>query len=569
MLILMIRRPRWPTLLLLAILAPLAGASLLAQTPATTDTPRDVTFRIFARGQPIGSESVTVHDLPDGWKVTSSGSIGAPISLKTSFAEAVYDRDWRPKSLMVQGTIKGQATLVKTAFSGTSATSEIVQDEKSFSKTDTVSERTIVMPNLVFGTYEALAARLSQAQPGATFPIYVAPQAEVTMSLDSVTTERVSAPGRTFEARRHRVTFQNPSGPLAADIWTDGPRLMRLSIPSASLEVIREDIASVATRQTTYYRDNDEDVRIPGNGFSLAGTLSRPAGSTTDSSGKPVRLPAIVLVAGSGSVDRDEVVAGIPIFAQLANALADAGYAVIRYDKRGVGQSGGRAESATLQDYADDVQAVVKFLEKRKDIDKERIAVVGHSEGAAVGLLAARRTKRIGALVLVAGPGTTGADLILEQQQYFLNRSKLPEQERQEKIALQKKVQEAALTGKGWEEIPPELRKQADSPWFASLLAFDPAELMPKVKQPILIVHGELDRQVPVHHADKLAVLADARKKVSPARVVKLPGLNHLLVPAKTGDVDEYGSLEARNVDPAVAKTIVDWLGTVFAQEES
>lgn len=389
------------------------------------------------------------------------------------------------------------------------------------------------------------------------------------MSLDSVTTERVSAPGRTFEARRHRVTFQNPSGPLAADIWTDGPRLMRLSIPSASLEVIREDIASVATRQTTYYRDNDEDVRIPGNGFSLAGTLSRPAGSTTDSSGKPVRLPAIVLVAGSGSVDRDEVVAGIPIFAQLANALADAGYAVIRYDKRGVGQSGGRAESATLQDYADDVQAVVKFLEKRKDIDKERIAVVGHSEGAAVGLLAARRTKRIGALVLVAGPGTTGADLILEQQQYFLNRSKLPEQERQEKIALQKKVQEAALTGKGWEEIPPELRKQADSPWFASLLAFDPAELMPKVKQPILIVHGELDRQVPVHHADKLAVLADARKKVSPARVVKLPGLNHLLVPAKTGDVDEYGSLEARNVDPAVAKTIVDWLGTVFAQEES
>jgi len=81
-----------------------------------------------------------------------------------------------------------------------------------------------------------------------------------------------------------------------------------------------------------------------------------------------------VLVAGSGAQDRDETVFNIPIFGQLAGALADAGFLVVRYDKRGVGQSGGRGESATLADYAEDVRAVVKYLSERKDVDKKHIA---------------------------------------------------------------------------------------------------------------------------------------------------------------------------------------------------
>ena len=87
--------------------------------------------------------------------------------------------------------------------------------------------------------------------------------------------------------------------------------------------------------------------------------------------------PALVLVGGSGPTDRDETVAGIPIFAELARALADAGYMVVRYDKRGVGQSGGRAESATLADYAEDLRAVLKYVSERKDVDRRRLAVAG------------------------------------------------------------------------------------------------------------------------------------------------------------------------------------------------
>src|SRR5439155_51587 len=85
------------------------------------------------------------------------------------------------------------------------------------------------------------------------------------------------------------------------------------------------------------------------------------------------RTPAVVLVAGSGPVDRDGSVAGIPVFGQLASALADAGFTVLRYDKRGVGQSGGRIETASLTDYADDLRAAVKYMADRKDIDPKRV----------------------------------------------------------------------------------------------------------------------------------------------------------------------------------------------------
>src|SRR4029077_2137917 len=124
---------------------------------------------------------------------------------------------------------------------------------------------------------------------------------------------------------------------------------------------------------------------------------------------------AVALVGGSGVTDRDELVFGIPIFGQLADALADAGFIVLRYDKRGVGQSGGRPEAAVLSDYADDARAAIKFLADRKDVDPARIAMLGHSEGGSVAMIAASKEKRISALVLVATIGVTGAELNLAQ----------------------------------------------------------------------------------------------------------------------------------------------------------
>ena len=106
-----------------------------------------------------------------------------------------------------------------------------------------------------------------------------------------------------------------------------------------------------------------------------------------------------MLVGGSGPTDRDELAFGIPILGQLAGALADAGFIVVRYDKRGVGQSGGRAEAASLADYADDVRAAVKLLSERKDVDPQaHRASSATAKAASVALLAAAKDKRIAAV---------------------------------------------------------------------------------------------------------------------------------------------------------------------------
>src|SRR5439155_26720886 len=177
-----------------------------------------------------------------------------------------------------------------------------------------------------------------------------------------------------------------------------------------SLEVVREDIAAVSSRTVTISRPNDERVSIPSNGFSLAGTISKPASATG-------KLPAVALVGAAGPTDRDGLAFGVPILGEVAGALADAGFLVIRYDKRGIGQSGGRAESAGLLDYVEDLRAAIKLLERRKDVDLKRIAALGHSEGGIVALTAAAKDKRIAAVGVLGAPGTTGAEIVLAQQQ--------------------------------------------------------------------------------------------------------------------------------------------------------
>jgi fermentation-respiration switch protein FrsA (DUF1100 family) len=116
------------------------------------------------------------------------------------------------------------------------------------------------------------------------------------------------------------------------------------------------------------------------------------------------------------------------------------------------------------------------------------------------------------------------------------------------------------VTGKGLELLPADVRRAADNPEFQSFLVNDPAKVLPNVRQPILIVQGELDTQVTPANADLLGSLARKRKKQPAVDVVKIPGVNHLLVPATTGEVDEYGTLTDKTVSPAVTQAIVAWL---------
>ncbi len=540
----------------------IAGAAS-AQTPAPAATAESTTqFLVFLWSQPIGREEVVVLRLPDGYVVRGTSRLGPPIDITSRVAEVTYDLEWRPKSLHIDGVVRGQDVALKTTFAGGKAINSIAIQGTAQPKEDQVALDTVVLPNAFLGSYAALARRLQGKAPGAELRGYIAPQAEIPIKVTAVAPERIETPRGVINVTRYGLIFNNPppAGNLIVNLWADqNSDLIRLHIPAQSIELAREDIASAAARTAAFSIPGDEPVTIPALGFNLAGSISRPKTNTP--------APALILIGGSGPTDRDETVAGIPIFGQVARDLVDAGFVVVRYDKRGIGQSGGRAESATIADYAEDARHVLLWLEKQKGVDKNRIGLVGHSEGALVAMLTAGRERgRVGAIALLAGPATSGADVVLEQQKLLLAKMPIDDAQRAEKVALQEKINQAVIKGTGWNEIPEAARRIADTPWFYSFLTFDPRKAMNDTRQPVLIVQGELDVQVQPHHADKLAEFARARRTKAAVEVVKVPGVNHLLVPAKTGDVTEYGSLgpDAR-VSPQITSAIADFMKTALS----
>src|SRR5262249_15143267 len=139
----------------------------------------------------------------------------------------------------------------------------------------------------------------------------------------------------------------------------------------------------------------------------LAGTLTLPTGTGPH--------PAVILITGSGAQNRDEELLGHRPFLVLADFLTRAGIAVLRVDDRGVGGSSGQVASSTTADFAGDVLAGVAYLKGRKDIASDRIGVCGHSEGGLVGPLAASQSPDIAFVVMMAGTGVTGEEILYEQ----------------------------------------------------------------------------------------------------------------------------------------------------------
>jgi len=530
------------TLCLIAVRA--AGA-------AQDDTSR---FAIFWRGDRIGFENVTLTRTAAGWRITSTGNQMQPVEFSLSKFDVTYSGDWHPQTLALESILRGQLMTLTSTFAGTTATNDQFQGGQKTRTTRSVSPQTIVLPANCYGAFEALAAQLRTASAGAHLPVYVAPAGETIATVERVTPVQMITLSGTLAMREIDLSLTGGT-PLVMKLTVDERgRLARLTIPVASIVVAREDIASVMTREQTGANAGDRDVYIPAIGFSIAATLTRPANAGG-------RLPAVVLVPGAGPENRDEITSGVPVFSQLAGAIAQAGFVAVRYDKRGVGQSGGRAESAAIADFAADLSGIVEWLRKQKDIDPNRIVLAGYGDGGAVAMTAAMRDKKIGGLALLGVSGQKGQDLILWQQQHALAKSSEPAADKQAKIALQQRIIDAAIKGRGWEAVPPSIRRQADSPWFTSWLLFDPAAAIKQLKQPILILQGALDTTIPPDTASYLEQLGRARKvPASATRKVVLAGLNHFFVPARTGEPEEYPTLDAKTISGDATSALALWL---------
>lgn len=287
------------------------------------------------------------------------------------------------------------------------------------------------------------------------------------------------------------------------------------------------------------YRAEEVTVRTP-SGIALAGTLTLPAGASG-------RVPAVLLLSGSGAQDRDEATPGLPgwrPFRQVADTLGRRGIAVLRLDDRGVGGSGGSAAATTLAEFAEDARAALAFLRARPEVDPARVGIVGHSEGGYVGPMVAVEDRALRALALVAAPARTGRALV-EYQSRFAIEADSTLAPHVDSLLVMAAAQRDSLA--------------ASSRWFGSLMAHDPLPLARRLRLPVLVLQGETDRQVPAAEAPALAaaIRAGGNRDV----VVRvLPGVNHLLVRDPSGDVRGYAALPGKQVAPEVLGALADWL---------
>lgn len=551
----------WAALLLLA--APALASQPQAETSAQPATSTSHGYTVFAGGTVVGREDVTVLTTADGITITGRGRVSGSQDVVIRRAEVRYRLDWTPDTYQLEASVNGGDAALQTSFSDGTAVTKGIDGGGLIEQTDMVPVKVVVLPNIFFGSYEALIRRLAGASSGEELPAFVGAGTQALLRLANVSTERIQIGTVILNVRRYGLSFTGPRGMTTVNVYADeNGSLLRVNIPAQRVDVMRDDLASSTTRTVVYSNPDDEAVSIPAAGFNLGATFTWPRAGNPSAN---VRVPAVVLLASAAADERDGVLAGVPVLGQLAGALAEAGFLALRYDKRGHGQSGGRAESATLGDHADDVQAVVRWLANRRDIDRDRIAVLGHNEGAWTALLAAARERRIAAVVSIAAPSTTGLERNLEQQRHELDRLNLSPAERVAKVEEQTRINAAVVSGSGWEHVSPDTRKRADTPWFQSFLTFDPARVIEDVRQPLLFIHGELDAEVPVSHVDRLGEFARKESRLRSVAVVTVRGVNHLLIPAVTGDVGEYASLQDRVISRDLTNATSEWLVKIFA----
>jgi dipeptidyl aminopeptidase/acylaminoacyl peptidase len=296
-----------------------------------------------------------------------------------------------------------------------------------------------------------------------------------------------------------------------------------------------------------------EEVTIPVATYTLAGTLLTPKGGKSPHA-------AVVMITGSGLQTRDSRLAlpGLDRYApfkQIAERLASSGVAVLRVDDRGTGGSTGRETLgvATTTSLAEDTRAQIAWLRARSGVDAKRIIVVGHSEGASIAAMIGASDPKVAGVVLMAGVAKRGADVSFEQQDDLLKSDTTMDEATKTSLReKQKDVVKKVLAGEDVPGVPV-------NAWMREYFAYDPIPTIRKLKQPVLILQGERDRQVYQGHA---SMLAAALRDAGNTRVTMtvFPTLNHLFLPSKTGSVSEYSHLESQSVPNVVLDAIASWV---------
>ena len=317
--------------------------------------------------------------------------------------------------------------------------------------------------------------------------------------------------------------------------------------------------------------ENDKDQ------IYLSGTLTIPKDRE--------KFPAVVLISGSGPQNRDEEIFGHKPFLVISDFLTINGISVLRFDDRGVGASTGDFSKATTYDFANDVLAAVNYLKSRAEIDSKKIGLIGHSEGGMIAQIAAvKNPDDVNYIIMLAGVGIPGDELILLQSKIIAGIEGRPKEEIEKAMVNQERLVNILKSDKLNNEIETEIRqiiydafsnlpesrenidkiidmqmKTVTSDWYRNFLRFKPSEYLEQIKCPVLALNGEKDAQVPPK--ENLSAIEKALNKAGNKnfKVLELKGLNHLFQTAETGSISEYGKIEETFSQTALEE-MLKWL---------
>lgn len=357
--------------------------------------------------------------------------------------------------------------------------------------------------------------------------------------------------------------------------WSQGGQKIPLSVTKTN----KVQVASRPQTPKPPFSYDTVAVTFDGgdNDVQLSGTLTVPKGKGP--------FPAFILLSGSGPQNRNEEILDHVPFAVIADYFTKKGWAVLRYDDRGVGESKGTFSTATTKDFTKDAVKALEFLRKYPRINPQKIGLCGHSEGGIIAQqIAGDKKSNPSFIIMLAGPALSGADILALQNKAILQASgvdtalaswyarylrtevyptvmnNLPKEQVVSKLA---EALDRMFTTFSQEElnrlgvnptVVKAMMSQMTMPWLREFLQYDPQNNLHVISCPVLALFGENDMQV----------LADINKRMLQKHCPKatihiMPKLNHLFQTAETGMPIEYGSIE-ETFSPTALQTMETWL---------
>lgn len=313
-----------------------------------------------------------------------------------------------------------------------------------------------------------------------------------------------------------------------------------------------------------YLKSISENIVIENteDSISLSGTLLLP-------SEKGI-YPAVILISGNGKHKRDAEFGNHKPFLDISNHLSKNGFAVLRYDKRGVGQSTGDYNLATSFDFANDVKSALDYLLTRDDINKQQIGLIGHSEGGLIAPIVASKSSDVAFIISLAGPSLSGDKILLSQQKAIASSKGLSSSEIEKSQKINKEAFDIVKVYKNMDTLKRKMTEYIKNislndpekaenityeeyvnaqvkgilnPWMINFLRYEPSDFIKNVKCPVLAINGDKDLQVLASQnlPEWKRILENSGNEN--VTIKEFFNLNHLFQNSETGLPEEYENL--------------------------